>query len=197
MAALSRLVLVACATLVAVAVAAAAALRPFRKTGKRRRRRPHGVGQDRGGLDMADLGDVARLAGADHHLAVFTVGEPDGTVRASVVNAGVIDDPVDGAPGVAAVVGGGTRKLALLRRIGRATLIFKNGGDWAAVAGPVRLIGPDDGADLGLDVPQTIRSVFRAAGGRHEDWNEFDRVMAQDRRCAVFVRAQRISANAG
>ena len=146
---------------------------------------------------MADLADVARLAEGDHHLAVFTVGEPDGTVQASVVSAGVIDDPVDGSPGVAAVVGGGTRKLTLLRRIGRATLVFKNGGVWAAVSGPVRLVGPDDGADLGLDVPQTIRAVFRAAGGTHEDWDEFDRVMAQDRRCAVYVRAERISANAG
>ena len=114
---------------------------------------------------MADLADVARLAAADHYLAVFTVGEPDGMVRASVVSAGVIDDPVDGTPGVAAVVGGGTRKLALLRQIGRATLVFKNGGDWVAVSGPARLVGPDDGADLGLDVPQTIRSVFKAAGG--------------------------------
>ena len=85
----------------------------------------------------------------------------------------------------------------MLRRIGRATLVFKNGGVWAAVSGPVRLVGPDDGADLGLDVPQTIRVVFRAAGGTHEDWDEFDRVTAQDRRCAVHVRAERISANAG
>jgi hypothetical protein len=61
----------------------------------------------------------------------------------------------------------------------------------------VRLVGPDDGADLGLDVPETIRSVFRAAGGTHEDWDEFDRVMAAERRCAVFVRADRISTNPG
>ena len=46
-------------------------------------------------------------------------------------------------------------------------------------------------------MPETIRSVFRAAGGSHGDWEEFDRVMAAERRCAVFVRAEAISSNAG
>jgi hypothetical protein len=146
---------------------------------------------------MADLDDVERLASGDSYLAVFTVARPNGTVQASVVNAGVLASPVDGSAGVAAVVGGGTRKLGLLRQVGRATLVFKTGWDWAAVSGRVRLVGPDDGTDLGLDVPALIRSVFRAAGGTHEDWDEFDRVMAAERRCAVFVRAERISSNAG
>ena len=146
---------------------------------------------------MADLDHAARLAAADHNLAVFAVGRPDGSVHASVVNAGVIDDPVDGSPGVAAVVGGDSRKLGLLRASGRATLVFKDGWDWAAVSGPARLVGPDDGPDLGLDVPELLRSVFRAAGGSHEDWAEFDRVMAAERRCAVFVRAEAVSSNAG
>jgi hypothetical protein len=61
----------------------------------------------------------------------------------------------------------------------------------------VRLVGPDDGGALGLDVPATIRAVFVAAGGTHEDWAEFDRVMAEDRRCAVFVRAAAITSNPG
>jgi hypothetical protein len=146
---------------------------------------------------VADLADVTRLAAADHHFAVFTVARPDGTVHASVVSAGVIADPVDGSPGVAAVHAGGARKLGLLRATGRATVVFKAGGDWAAVSGPVRLVGPDDGTELGLDVPATIRSVFTAAGGTHEDWAEFDRVMAADRRCAAFVRADAISSNPG
>jgi hypothetical protein len=145
---------------------------------------------------MADLAFVDRLAAADHHLAVFTTTRLDGTVHASVVSAGVIADPVDGSPGVAAVLGGSSRKLGLLRRSGRATLVFKHGHEWAAVSGPVRLVGPDD-AELGLDVPGTIRSVFEAAGGIHENWAEFDRVMAADRRCAVFVRAEVISSNPG
>src|SRR5271165_7041130 len=107
---------------------------------------------------MADLAVVERLAAADHHLAVLAIARPDGSVHASVVSAGVIDDPVDAASGVAAVVGGDARKLELLRATGRATLVFKSGFEWVAVSGPVRLIGPDDGTELGRDVPATVRS---------------------------------------
>jgi hypothetical protein len=92
-------------------------------------------------------------------------------------------------------VAGGTRKLELLRVDGRATLVFKAGWEWAAVSGPVRLVGPDDGAEFGLPVPELIRTVFRAAGGTHGDWEEFDRVMAAERRCAVFVRADHVTSN--
>ncbi|HXX88655.1 MAG TPA: pyridoxamine 5'-phosphate oxidase family protein [Acidimicrobiales bacterium] len=144
---------------------------------------------------MADLALVERLAAADRHLAVITTCRADGSVHASVVSAGVTRDPVDGSPSVGLVAHGDSVKLKLLRRTGRATVVFKDGYQWAAVAGPTRLVGPDDGAELGLDVPDVIRSVYRAAGGDHEDWDEFDRVMAEDRRCAVFVRAERISAN--
>jgi hypothetical protein len=146
---------------------------------------------------VADLELVNRLAAADHHLAVFTTATPDGSVHASLVNAGVIDDPIDGHRGVAAVVHGASRKLNLLRQSGMATVVFTSGFEWAAVAGPVRLIGPDDGTDFGLSVPELIRSVFEAAGGTHEDWAEFDRVMAAERRCAVFVGATKIMGNPG
>ena len=47
---------------------------------------------------MADLGYVELLAAGDNYLAVFAVARPNGTVQASVVNAGVLADPVDGAP---------------------------------------------------------------------------------------------------
>jgi|SRR5580700_293403 hypothetical protein len=144
---------------------------------------------------MADLTEVERLAGADHHLVVLAVSRADGSVQASVVSAGVTTDPLDGTPAVGLVAIGNSVKLRLLRQTGQATAVFKDGYQWAAVSGHVRLIGPDDGTELGLDVPETVRSVYRAAGGDHEDWAEFDRVMADERRCAVFVRAERISSN--
>ena len=34
-----------------------------------------------------------------------------------------------------------------------------------------------------------------AAGGTHEDWVEFDRVMAEERRAAVLVGLDRITTN--
>jgi hypothetical protein len=37
--------------------------------------------------------------------------------------------------------------------------------------------------------------VFKAAGGTHDDWDEYDRVMASERRAAVFIAAQRVYSN--
>lgn len=146
---------------------------------------------------MADLDFVAELALAEHGLATFAVARPDGTVHASVVNAGLIDDPVSGKRSVGFVARGGTRKLALLREGGHGTVVFRRGWQWASVEGPAHLIGPDD-ADPAFDaarLPELLREVFRAATGTHDDWSEYDRVMAEERRCAVFVEARRILSN--
>jgi Pyridoxamine 5'-phosphate oxidase len=143
---------------------------------------------------MADLDDVRRIASADGNLAVLAVARHDGSVQASLVSAGVIPDPVDGASGVGLVAGGGTAKLALLRANPRATAVFQQGYQWVAVSGRARLLGPDDGVD-DVDVPSTLRAVYVAAGGEHEDWAAFDRAMADERRCAVFIRADAITSN--
>ena len=92
----------------------------------------------------ADLDLVRRLVAADHGLAIITTTRADGSVHASLVNAGVLDDPIGGRPAVGAVVRADTRKLRLLRRTQRATIVFRSGWEWVAVDGPVTLIGPDD-----------------------------------------------------
>ena len=59
------------------------------------------------------------------------------------------------------------------------------------------LIGPDD-VPAGFAVerlPELLRDVFTAAGGTHDDWDDYDRVMADERRVAVLVRPTRISSN--
>jgi len=146
---------------------------------------------------MADLALFERLAAGDNHLGILATTRADGSVHASLVNIGVLPDPVDGSAAVGLVAQGGSVKLALLRRSGRAIVVVKRGYEWASAAGGVRLIGPDDRSELDAQVPEVIRSVYRAAGGSHEDWQEFDRVMRDERRCAVFVRAEKITSNAG
>lgn len=147
----------------------------------------------------ADLELVRRLAGADNGLAVVATSRDDGTVQASVVNAGVMAHPTTGAPTVAFVAGGGTAKLALLRRRPHATVVFRSGWEWVAVEGGVTLIGPDDpSTDMRADeLPQLLRDVFTAAGGTHDDWDTYDRVMAEQRRAAVLVAPERITSNPG
>jgi hypothetical protein len=39
--------------------------------------------------------------------------------------------------------------------------------------------------------------VFTAAGGTHDDWDEYDRVMAEEGRVAVLVDPARITSNRG
>ncbi len=145
----------------------------------------------------ADLEQVRTLSLQENGLATVATTRADGTVHASVVNAGVFDDPVTGAPGIALVAMGGAHKLALLRRAGHATLTFRRGWNWVSVTGATHLIGPDD-PDPKFDpagLPKLLRDVFIAATGTHDDWAEYDRVMAEERRVAVFISADRIIGN--
>ena len=122
----------------------------------------------------------------------------DGTVQSTVVNAGMVDHPVTGDP-VAAFVGRpATRKIAHLRRNPAATLLWRAGWAWVAAEGTVELVGPDDpldGVPAG-DLPTLLRRVYSAAGGgEHDDWAEYDRVMAAERRMAVLLTPTRIYVN--
>jgi PPOX class probable F420-dependent enzyme len=137
----------------------------------------------------ADLDMVRRLVDADHGLAIISTTRGDGTVHSSLINAGVMDDPAGAGPVVAAVIRGDAAKLGLFRRTGQATITFRAGWEWASVDGPVTTIGPDD---THPDYPKLLRDIFTAAGGTHDNWAEYDRVMAEERRVAVLISAKRI-----
>ena len=95
---------------------------------------------------------------------------------------------------VAFVSRGDARRLAYLRATPRITVVLRAGWQWAAAEGPVQLCGPDDplpGVDAeGLRL--LLRAVFTAAGGTHDDWDAYDRVMAQERRTAVLMTPDRV-----
>ena len=144
---------------------------------------------------MTDLADFARLIGADHGLVVVSALRPDGTIQSSVVNAGVLPHPLTGAPVVGLVSRGDARRLPYLRARPRAAVVVRAGWQWAAVEGPAELCGPDDpvaGVDAGR-LRLLLRDIFTAAGGTHDDWPAYDRVMAAERRTAVLVAPERIS----
>ena len=142
---------------------------------------------------MADLTLARRLGANDHGLVVVSVARPDGSVHASVVNAGVMDDPVTGDPVVAFVSRGDAHKLALIRLARRASVTFRAGWEWVTVEGPARVVGPNDASTD--DLPALLREIFRAAGGTHDDWDEYDRVMAAEGRTAVIVEPARVLTN--
>jgi len=146
---------------------------------------------------MSDLADFTRISRADSGLCVVTTLRNDTTVQASVVNAGVIDHPGSNTPVVGIVAAGRSRKLRNLRRRPRTTIVAKSGWEWVAVEGPAELCGPDD-SNLGLDgeaLRLLLRAVFVAAGGTHDDWDEYDRVMAAERRTAILISPERVYSN--
>jgi len=147
---------------------------------------------------MTDLADFTALVPGDHGLCVVSTLRSAGTIQSSVVNAGVLAHPVTGASVVAFTTRGGTAKLVNLRARPRATVVIRAGWQWAAAEGPTEIAGPDD--PLPGFPPEALagllRHVFIAAGGTHDDWPAYDRVMAEERRAAVLVTPERVYSNA-
>ena len=145
---------------------------------------------------MTTLEAAAALSLHDRGLVVISTLRSNGTIQASVVNAGVIAHPARGET-VLGLVTAGRMKLANLHARPQVTATFRDGWQWAAVEGHADLIGPDDPQPW-LDAEglrQLRREIFAAAGGEHDNWDEYDRVMAEERRAAVLIRPDRIYGN--
>ena len=146
---------------------------------------------------MTDLSGFSRLVPREHGLVTVSTSRPDHTIQSTVVNAGVLDHPLTGAPVVGFVVRGGTRKLDNLRERPRATVTIRAGWEWATAEGAVELAGPDD-PQPGVDADRLrrlLREIFTAAGGTHEDWDAYDQAMAAERRAAVLLSPDRVYSN--
>jgi PPOX class probable F420-dependent enzyme len=142
---------------------------------------------------MVTLSEAAEIGSRDKFLAVISTLRADGTIQSSVVNAGVLADPESGQSAVGFVTYG-KAKLANLRARPQVTVTFRAGWQWTAIEGTARIIGPDD-PQPGVDAERLRllrREVFTAAGGTHEDWDEYDRVMESERRAAVLVTPARV-----
>ena len=145
---------------------------------------------------MTTLGDAVELASSESGLAVVSTVRGDGTVQASLVNAGLVAHPVTGEPTLSFVTYGRV-KLANLRARPQIAVTFRNGWRWATVEGNAELVGPDDPQPwlTGDALRLLLREVFGAAGGKHDDWPEYDRVMAEQRRTVVLIAPGRVYSN--
>lgn len=146
---------------------------------------------------MPTLEDVVTLARTDSYLAMVSTLRADATIQTSLVNAGVMPHPISGGQAVAFVTYG-RAKLGNLRERPTVNVSFRSGWQWIAVEGTAEIIGLDDPhPDVdGERLRRLLREIFVAAGGSHSDWDEYDRVMARERRAAVFVHPTRIYSNA-
>ncbi|MFD0776539.1 TIGR03618 family F420-dependent PPOX class oxidoreductase [Streptomonospora algeriensis] len=145
---------------------------------------------------MATIEDVTAVMEQSAHLGVVSTTRADGSIQSTVVTAGVVAHPVSGERGVGFTTAGESAKLRFLRRRPQATIVFQPGFHWASVEGTADLVGYDDPCE-GVDAEglrQLLRDVFTAAGGTHEDFDAYDRAMAEQRRSAVLIRPARILA---
>ncbi len=114
-----------------------------------------------------------------------------------MVSVGVMSHPTTRNDVVVCVARGGTRKLANLRARPAGTVVARAGGAWVTIEGRAELIGPDDpypGVDEDA-LRLLLRDAFRAAGGEHDDWETYDRVMREERRTVVVVVPTRVYSN--
>jgi PPOX class probable F420-dependent enzyme len=140
-----------------------------------------------------DVERIRRFVGKDHGLVSVATTRDDGSIQVSIVNAGVLDHPVTGAAVVGLVAQGGSAKLRHLRARPLVTVTFRAGWEWLTVEGTAELAGPDD-ALPGFDADRLrllLREIFTAAGGTHDNFDEYDRVMAAERRTAVLITPTR------
>ncbi len=146
---------------------------------------------------MTTLDEAVALAKGESGLAVISTVRADGTVQASLVNVGLLTHPSTGER-VLGFTTYGRVKLANLRARPQLAVTFRNGWQWATVEGRAELVGPDDaqpwlaGAD---QLRLLLREVFTAAGGTHDNWDEYDRVMAAEARAVVLIAPTRVYSN--
>jgi PPOX class probable F420-dependent enzyme len=142
---------------------------------------------------VTTLAEAADLGRRENGLAVISTSRADGTIQSSVVNAGVLAHPLTGEE-VLGFVTYGKVKLANLRQRPQLAATFRAGWQWATVEGSAQLFGPDDPHPEVDDDGRRLllRAVFVGAGGTHDDWDEYDRVMAEQGRTAVLVTPTRV-----
>jgi PPOX class probable F420-dependent enzyme len=146
---------------------------------------------------MTTLQDAAALAADESGLCVVSTVRADGTVQASLVNAGVLAHPSTGEETLAFVTYGKV-KLTNLRARPQIAVTFRNGWQWATAEGNAQLVGPHDPQPWLADpdaLRLLLREVFTAAGGTHDDWEAYDRTMAEQGRTVVFVAPTRVYSN--
>ncbi|MGH9214006.1 MAG: PPOX class F420-dependent oxidoreductase [Acidimicrobiales bacterium] len=122
-----------------------------------------------------------------HHRGVLATTRADGTPQMSPVTAGVDDE------GRVEISSRETAyKVRHLRAMPYASYCaFTDGffGDWAQVEGPVEIVSLPDAME-------PLVEYYRRISGEHPDWDEYRRVMDQDRRVLLRLSVERAGPSA-
>jgi hypothetical protein len=139
---------------------------------------------------VTTLEEAAALARNERGLVIVATLRGDGTIQSSLVNAGIVPHPATGESTLAFVTNGpvkparpapGDRHVPQRLAVGSSRRTRRAG--WAGRPQPWL-----DSERLRL----LLRDIFSAAGGEHDDWDTYDRAMAEERRAAVLVRPDRV-----
>jgi hypothetical protein len=142
---------------------------------------------------VTTLEEAAALARDERGLVIVATLRGDGTIQSSLVNAGIVPHPVTGESTLAFVTIGPV-KLANLRPAPGNRHVPQR----LAVGGSRRTCRGGWAGRSWLDPERLrllLRETFSAAGGEHDDWDTYDRVMAEERRAAVLVHPDRVYTN--
>tara|TARA_Y100000741_G_C17843228_1_gene391512 strand:- start:68 stop:511 length:444 start_codon:yes stop_codon:yes gene_type:complete len=146
---------------------------------------------------MSDIETFSNYLLEETGLATVSTTQADGRVLSTVVNCGMIKHPLTGSTCVAFVSGGNAARLKHVDRGSQVTVSVRRGWAWSSATGPADLIRPGS-------LPENInaekmrlllREVFHAAGGTHDDLQEYDRAMVEEKRVVVCVTPERILGN--
>ena len=120
------------------------------------------------------------FVGENHH-GVLTTFRRSGAAQMSIILCAAYGD------GVAFTTPGDRAKLRNLRRDPRCTLIVSQDdwGGYVVFEGLAKILeaGNTDADKLS----DALREVYRGISGEHPDWDEYDRVMLEERRAVVIV----------
>ena len=146
---------------------------------------------------MSDMEIFSNYLSEETGLVTVSTTQVDGRVLSSVVNCGMIEHPLTGDTCVAFVSGSKAARLKHIDRGSQVTITARRGWAWSSVTGPADLIRPEQVPES-IDKEQMrllLREVFHAAGGVHDDLEEYDRAMAQEGRVVVCVTPERVLGN--
>ena len=128
------------------------------------------------------LSDNTKEFLAANHQGVLTTFRRDGGAQMSIVTVGAYRD------GAAFTTTEGRAKLMNLRRNPRCSLLVSqdNWRSYVVLEGHAQVLDADttDAEEL----KHAFRDVYRSASGgkEHPDWDDYDRVMVEDKRAAVL-----------
>ena len=146
---------------------------------------------------MSDIEIFTNYLSEETGLATVSTTQADGRILSTVVNCGMIEHPLTGETCVAFVSGGNAARLKHVNRGSQITVSVRRGWAWSSATGPADLIRPESLPE-GINAEEMrllLREVFHAAGGVHDDLEEYDRAMTEEKRVVVCVTPDRILGN--